>query len=346
MGSAGCDGCDDGTGCGWVGSAAAQTVTVTYAQIPTSNKLWLTNGNAMAELVGYASANLAATGTPAASVTVKGPGGKDVAFDKDGNLWSFGPTTAEAMINRIPASAFASSGTKMADRAINLKGVGCVPPTSRMAFDAAGNLWVSSPCQKSVVRISAADLAASGDVTPSVTLSNIDGVEGIAFDKGGNLWVGANDLRRYDAAHLSASAATPDLTIHSEVMTAVGLTANGALFDKDGNLWSYDFGGNAFFKITPSEQMGTGMKTVVVSIRITIGVTALLEGAAFDEGGGLWITGSQGKFARLAPSQLGTSSGAGNPTVPQTIITSADIGSAAGMAFYPAPAGVPLYDAL
>src|SRR5439155_24764551 len=65
------------------------TVDVTYAAVPTSNKLWVEN-DTPSQLLGYSSANLAATGNPAASTTAKTSVGLDIAFDKDGNLWAFG----------------------------------------------------------------------------------------------------------------------------------------------------------------------------------------------------------------------------------------------------------------
>ena len=80
---------------------------------------------------------------------------------------------------------------------------------------------------------------------------------------------------------------------------------------------------------------------VTLPCRCTIYVGALLEGIAFDESGGLWLTYSRARFARLASSQLGTSSTAGAPAISQTIITSANIGSAGALAFYPAPAALP-----
>ncbi len=79
---------------------------------------------------------------------------------------------------------------------------------------------------------------------------------------------------------------------------------------------------------------------------MAIDVSAIPAGFAFDEGGGLWVAYSAGKLARFSPTQLTVSTNTGNPTVPETIITSTDIGYAADVAFYPAPAALPLFDAL
>lgn len=117
-------------------------------------------------------------------------------------------------------------------------------------------------------------------------------------------------------------------------------------FDENGDLWSNDFGANAVFRIPASDLAGTGDATISPPVSITIGVTGLLESMAFDESGGLWMAGSQGKLIRLAQDQLDESSGPGNPTTPATVITSADVGYAQGFALSPAPAALPLFHAL
>ncbi|CAN5830488.1 hypothetical protein BH11MYX4_BH11MYX4_40230 [soil metagenome] len=63
---------------------------------------------------------------------------------------------------------------------------------------------------------------------------------------------------------------------------------------------------------------------------------------AFDEAGGLWFAYSAGKIARLAPTQLTASANA----TPSTILTSATVGSAGSVAFYPAPAALPIFGKL
>ena len=49
-----------------VSGAGTSTVNVTFAAIPTSNKLWMTN-NSSAQLLGYGGGSLTTTGAPAAS---------------------------------------------------------------------------------------------------------------------------------------------------------------------------------------------------------------------------------------------------------------------------------------
>ena len=276
---------------------------------------------------------------------------RDLTFDPDGNLWGIGGTTADPTLVRYPASSLGTSGSKTPDRRINIAGITCLPGARRLAFDASGNLWVSVLCANKVVRVGAAQLGASGTVTPAVEITGLNGPEGLAFDASGNLWIanrGAQRVVRFNANRLSASTSGPDLTIESKTPSPVvgTLDANLLAFDASGNLWVVAFEANVIYRLTPTDQSGSGSKILTPSPQVSIPVEALLEGMAFDEGGGLWISYSAGKFARLSPAQLATSSTSGSPTTPERIITSASIGSAGGLALYPAPAGLPLYHKL
>lgn len=329
-----------------LGDGVTQTITVTYAAIPTSNKLWVTNGPAAIAPLGFASASLAASGAPAASVVPKTSTGRDLAFDKDGNLWSFGVT--DATLRRFAAGTMGTGGDKTPDRTIDLQ-IACVPPTAGLAFDKNGNLWITSACEHKVLRVSEAQLAVSGAIVPAVTVTTPKSAAGVAFDKSGNLWVSDPDqaqLLRFDASSLSASTSNPSLTLSIKTSGSGVYKPSWLAFDAAGNLWGNDFGGNVIFKLTPADQAGAGSKDGTPGVEITLNVGALLEGMAFDEGGGLWTAFNAGKFARIAPGQLGTSTNAGNPTVPETVISSADVGYVGNLAFYPAPAALPLYDAL
>ncbi len=321
-----------------VGPQAA-TTTVTYAMVPTSNKVWVVSGEAD-QLAAFESDALAATTLQVATITAGAPAGHHIAFDVDGNLWTIGPTTADAMLNRIAAADLAAPGKKTPDRAINFMSNGCSPGVRAMAFDNSGALWVASPCQDKVVKISAADLARSGnEIVPELEIAVADPRD-VAFDKVGNLWVSSLEgLLRFDADTIEddTTPATPNATIVAQEMNMATLSPGSLAFDKDGNLWADEFGANLFFKIPSSLLSANGMQTVVPAVQITVTVSALLEGFAFDESGGLWTTYSQGKIARLAPSQLNTSSGAGSPTTPDTTVSSTEIASTGALAFFPPP---------
>jgi len=322
--------------------------------VPTSNKLWVANSNAPGDdnLQAFASARLAATATADATVATKSGVGRKIAFDRDGNLWAVGGTTGDPLVLRIPVAALATSGAKTPDRGINIAGLDCIPAAGALAFAGDGSLWVGSTCKQQIYKLGAAQLAGTGTdngVTPALTIAAANGAEGLAFDKAGNLWVGTGDdghLLRFDAASLASASATPSATLTAQTAGGAALHPGWLAFDATGNLWTSDFGGNVVFSFPATQLAGSSGQIVMPPALITVGVNALLAGMAFDEGGGLWITLATGKFGRLAPAQLTVTTSAGAPTVPERVITGSALGSAEDMAFYPAPAALPLYSAL
>ncbi len=318
---------------------------VIYAEIASSNKVWTGNRNAMSEIVGYASAAVAMSGMPAATVAARVKGSGALAFDRDGNLWATGNTVADPPLLRHPAAALAGSGVKTADIAIQSPVFGGGSPrATAIAFDRAGNLWTNVAWAKKIVRFAASQIAASGNPTPAVEITGVMGPAGMAIDASGNLWVGdVGDAQvlRFDAGRLSAStSAAPDLVLVAKSPPPVILTRSNPkdlAFDRDGSLWvSYEGG---LVKWPASELSGTGRKEQTPAIQIGFVVTALPEGMAFDESGGLWVAGSQGRFLRFGADQLTT----GGDKTPSTVITSADVRSAGDFAIFPAPAALPLY---
>jgi streptogramin lyase len=329
----------------------SQTVTVTYEAIPSSNKLWTENQNGDFALAAFASELLGETYDGASSVTIGSPAGRDIAFDVDGNLWSIGPTTAETHLVRYPAAVLGVSGEPERDRNIDIDGIPCGPSVRALAFDMDGNLWVST-CGDQVVRLVPGDLAADGTAMPEVVLSGITDNGNIAFDADGNLWVVTvateTSIARYDAARLGASDGdAPDrlLTVTNPDDTNL-LTPTDLVFDAAGDLWVTDFGGNLVFRVAAADLAGTGEETVAAAVRLTIGVSALIDRPVFDESGGLFIGLGGGGIGRLSPEQLAVSTTAGDPTDPEVIITSADLGSVGRIGFYPAARDLPLFHAV
>ena len=328
------------------------TVTVTYAAIPTSNKIWISTSNApTGNTVGIPSAGLGATGSPTASSALATAIGRHVAFDRDGNLWANGGTVGDSTLVRIGAASLAApTGKVPADRNINIAGLDfCSPAVGGLAFDKDGALWVGSPCKKAIYKLTAAQLATDATVTPALTIPFAAEAQGIAFDKSGNLWIGTGDeLDRLDAATLTSASATPSLKLTVTTKETGGSPLHPAFltFDASGNLWSNDFGGNIVFQFPAAELSGTTNKAFVPPALVTLQVGALLGGMSFDEGGGLWIAYSAGKFIRLAGAQLTTTTDPGHPTVPERVISSPQVNYTEDIAFYPAPAALPLYSAV
>ena len=175
------------------------------------------------------------------------------------------------------------------------------------------------------------------------------GAGDVAFDADGNLWTtNDNAIVRFDASQLTASTdAAPSATIIArDAADTMDLAASALAFDADGDLWAVDFGGNLAFELLQEELGGGGAQTLVSNVSIAIAVAALLDRPAFDDGGGLWLGLGGAGIGRLAPAQLMSSSGAGDPTMLDTVITSPDLGSSGRVAFFPAAVGLPLYHSL
>jgi sugar lactone lactonase YvrE len=318
------------------------TVNVTYTVIASSDKLWAGNSGASA-MLGFGRDTIAATGAPAAGVAADTTGSDGFTFDAAGNLWVLGATTTDAPLARYRASTLGTSGAKTPDVTIDSPSFGAgIPGAKVVAFDGAGNLWVSVVAANKVVRFTPAQIAVTGSPTAAVEISGINGPQGIAFDAAGNMWVasgGDATLVRVDAGRLGASGTGGDLAITAQSSGAVVgplPPPMGIAFDGSGNLWAaFDVN---IARLTAADLAGTGSKTVTPAIQIVQSVSAIVSGIAFDEQGGLWLAASAGNFARLGPEQLGAS----GTVTPAIVISSPDVAYAGWFAIYPAPAATPL----
>lgn len=324
------------------GRAAPPQVEVAYAPVGSSGKAWVSNANGSAYVLGYASSALGATATQPASVVAKTNGGGDVAFDDEGNLWTLGATTTDPVLLRYPAASLAASSTPTPDRKIDVANSGCVPLAAALAFDKTGNLWVTLGCEKKVARLDKSALGADGQITPTVAIGGMTAPKGIAFDADGNLWVADTTVKRYGTPRLTGSsdgAADAELTLPNA-------DAEELAFDSNGDLWAVGGSQVNLTRVAKADLAAAGARSPTPAVQISVGVAALPHGIAFDESGGLWVATDAGKFARLAPSQLGTSTTYAAPTAPERVITSSDVGSAGSFALYPAPAGLPLFSSM
>lgn len=319
-------------------------VELAYAPIATSHRLWTNNSNGSGNLLGFEASSLTASAEIAPTISAVAGAGKDVAFDAEGNLWSMGATTADPHLMRFPRSLFADSGEKEPDVRLDVADVACLPAMRALAFARTGALWVST-CGR-VVGLAAEALDTSGTLAPARVIEGIEDNGDLAFDSAQNLWVTASDrVVRFGVERLEADiSGGPDVELSiRDAGDARDIVASNLAFDRAGNLWVIDFGGNQISKIAGPDLEATGARSVVSEVTITLGVAALLERPAFDESGGLWLALDQNRFGRLGPDQLGTSTEAGAPTTPSTLITSPGMGNANRMAFYPAAADLPLY---
>jgi streptogramin lyase len=317
----------------------SQAIAVTYAAIPTSNKLW---SAVERSLSGFAASALAKTGSSVATLEVQQDAGRSVAFDRDGNVWALGSSMAGPHLISVGRGI-----------SITLANVTCEQAISHLAFDPEGNLWLTKFCNDEVLRIAASELGTSGTKAPDASLTSVTAPDALAFDRHGNLWVsGAKNLRRFDAARLQQMDSNPpDLEL--SIVRSGGsweLRPTGFAFDATGNLWVLDFWERVLFRLAPTDLAGTGVRTVEPAIELVVDVATLSTVPAFDDGGGLWFglarTAQGGVIGRLSPAQLAMAGGV--YVDPEVKITSPGLAwsRSAPVAFFPAPAGLPLFHSL
>jgi sugar lactone lactonase YvrE len=332
-----------------VKDGATASVTLAYALVPTSNKLWVGNSNsASGPLLGFTPSQLGRTGAPRAAIGAYTTGAGGFTFDRDGNVWVVGGTVSDPPLARFPAARFSAGGQKTPDVTIDSAVLTTgVPGPRALAFDQAGNLWVTVVAAEAIVRFTPADLASSGQPVPAVQRTALKGLEGLAFDATGDLWFAfADGVGHVAKDALGASGAGADYVIHPETPPPVVGPLPGPVglaFDATGNLWGA-FGGT-LARLAPadlSRTPGTKEKTVTPAVQITGSVLGLPVGIAFDESGALWVAGTAGTFLRYEASSLVAS---GSPT-PSVVVSSTSTGYAEWFALFPAPAALPLYHAL
>lgn len=319
---------------------------VEYTMVAPSNKLWILSDDD-ARVQGFASNLLTESNDAAATVALTIPGGTDLAFERSGHLWVVGATVAEPHLLRYPAGELGASSELEPDREIVIDDLRCLPSIHALAFDSTGQLWVSA-CGDKIYRLTADDLTSSGTRAPAVMLGDVTNNRDLAFDTGGNLWVASDGAAvRYDADRLEASdSEAPDATLSVRNATDTqDISVDYLTFDTSGNLWVTDFGGNFVAQIAATDLADDGERSVVSASSLVLPVSALLNRPAFDGEGGLWISYAAGRVARIAPADLLVDTTAGDPTLPEVILSGAGIGNTANVVFFPAPSGLPLYHA-
>ena len=122
------------------------------------------------------------------------------------------------------------------------------------------------------------------------------------------------------------------------------LPVDEVAFDKAGNLWGIS--GSYVFQLAAADLEGTGEQEIAASVSFTMDVLGLPSTPAFDDSDGLWVGLADGNFGRFSPAQLGVSEGPGKPVSPSIAISSASITTGLPLAFFPAPAGLPLFHSI
>lgn len=218
------------------------------AVIDTLGNAWVTDHDSNTVQV-YSAAQLAKTGanavSPVVSITSGGFNGvSGITFDSAGNMWisNSGPTPAagaaavpgttiiEITAAHIPAlpETGTSARNLVPDVTLTDNGAKSIQAPWALAFDSAGNLWLSnSDTSSTLVQIAKANLI-SGAPTPAATLSaamvnqvpSLDAPNGLCIDDVGNLAavnsLGAFSVAVYSPSQLATGSPAPATFIVGE----------------------------------------------------------------------------------------------------------------------------------
>jgi sugar lactone lactonase YvrE len=208
--------------------------------------------------------------------------------------------------------------------------VGGIPSSSGVAFDAAGNMWVTGPKSNTLRMYTIAQRSAVGSPAPTIEIVSpgLSSPQSIAFDASGTLWIADadNGLIGFSSAQLAASgsAVIPAVTIVDTLANNPGPYA--IAFDAAGNAWVVEDNNSNIVKYTPSELATSGTPTPAV--RLSDGSLANPGGIAFDSHGNLWFSNEDdSEIGGYTPAQIAAS---GSPIASMSI---EDGGQSNGIAF-------------
>ncbi|WP_437980054.1 Vgb family protein [Sorangium sp. So ce117] len=211
-------------------------------------------------------------------------------------LW-FTAQNGDQLVGALDGEALLESGE--VTPSVAFQGSAEIINQGAIAFDGAGNLWVSANAGQITVRL-VDTLGESSEAAPDRVLDVSEACAdvtpcaagGMAFDAAGNLWVGIRDhLLRIDAADLEGSGVVePSVTITGEEIENVQALA----FDESGNLWvasaeqdavlMYAAGRLAADDVDPADVVLTALTPEPVIVPL-----GHPTGLAFDEQGALWV---------------------------------------------------------
>ncbi len=161
-----------------------------WGAFDSSGSLWVASATG-STVVEFRADQLLVGGALTPNVTITGLNTfLGVAFDAAGNLW-VATGIPDTVVMFSPAQLVVG-GALVPDVTISAN-AGSLDFPVGVAFDAAGNLWVSNTSSSTVVKFTPSQLAVSGSPAPDVTISanagSLDFPAGLAFDNSGDLWV-------------------------------------------------------------------------------------------------------------------------------------------------------------
>lgn len=331
-----------------VTAGGTANASATYAPVPGSGGLWATGfGTSASTVYEYTGAQLASTTSapPAVALATDSaiPGG--LAVDRNGTVWVSDFT--DSSIFAFSASQLATSGHPAPIVTITpVVGAHFFP--EGVAFDNAGNLWVSSADLTTpvVIELTTAQLATGGAVTPAVIITGpaLSQPAGLAFDRAGDLWVGNSHnstVVEFTANQLAATGSpTPVVTLSTHGNSLV--LPVGLAFDSAGDLWATHTGtadSSGVVEFTASQIVTTGSPAPAVQVNEPTNAGIPLA-VAFDAGGNLWMSNQPGATPFIFEFTTSQIAASGTPTPTTTITTQVD---ARAIAFNPHSSGLPLH---
>ena len=256
-------------------TTAGHNIDATADAVDSAGNLWIANDNSNT-VVELTPGQLATSGSPTPAITLSGSAFTApyaLAFDAHGNLW-VGNNLPSTIVEFTPAQLVAGgTPTPVVTLVDTAQGSGAEP--GGLAFDSAGNLWVTNNDISMIVKYPIDQLHTGG--VPSVTLSGsgLDWPEEIAFDSHGNLWVantavdnGHGSIVEFPASVLTTSGSpTPAVTLRPPG-AQFGPIVTGVAFDATGNLWYTELSSYTVGEYTVDQLTGSGNPTPVVHATI------------------------------------------------------------------------------
>ncbi|MGA2838437.1 MAG: hypothetical protein ABSF84_17780, partial [Acidimicrobiales bacterium] len=255
------------------------------------------------------------------------------AFDASGDLWMI--NQGSSSITEYTKSQVAQGGNPHPATTLLSNGTNLDGPSS-LAFDGAGDLWVSNYGDDTIVEFTPAQLAAGGAPTPA-TLVSSDTTGSLANPGallfiGTSLWVGndqqsTSSIVEYTANQLLASGdPNPVTTItdtgHIDDPTSLAVDATG-------NLWVSSRSGTSgeVGAFTPGQRLLGG--AIDPSVILASSAFSAPAGLSFDRSGNLWMSNEDGDTViDFTRAQLATS-GSPQPTV---VLSASGTGTTASLA--------------
>ncbi len=231
-----------------------------HTAFDTSGTMWVENFDT---LVAFSGSQLAASGAPSPTVTIQPVNGSlaapfSMAFDAAGFLWVVNVDSSN-VVGYSPEQLKAG-GAQVPAITLTLTTPFFIP--EGIAFDAHGNMWVSSwsgsslppdTLQGNLQQFTASQISKGGAQTPTIKLTGpgLQFVSSIAFDVTGNLWLSndADTIAEYTATQLAAGGPQiPSVVIldgsapckfpnQGPPPPPVCNGPDGLAFDNSGNLW-------------------------------------------------------------------------------------------------------------